>query len=282
MQDHFAGPRRTLIDAATLSSDGTVSIAGAYPDRRGLRVAYLLSEAGSDRQILRIRDVETGRDLRETLTGCKHTSVAWFPNGRGFFYTRYPSERDPADWDRRSHIVCRHIVGARIRRTIRVVFRLRRLAGRLSVALDVVRRAALRIAVNTGTNEKAGYYVAPLDDCRESHRAHRSERGGVLADRQCRRDPLRHHQSRRAEMAAGADRPVGSQARALAYGHPRERGHARPCGRVRQPAGGEAPRQPQQPHFDLRSRRPQALDARFRRPGARVVRRVTIVPTIIC
>src|SRR4029077_11062423 len=56
VQDHLAGPRRTVIDAGKLSSDGTVAITGAYPDRRGLRVAYLTSEAGSDRQTMRVRD----------------------------------------------------------------------------------------------------------------------------------------------------------------------------------------------------------------------------------
>jgi prolyl oligopeptidase len=167
VQDHFAGPRRTVIDAGTLSSDGTVSIAGAFPDRRGIRVAYLVSEAGSDKQTLRVRDVDTERDLRETLEWCKHTSVAWFPNGRGFFYTRYPGDRDPPDWDRKSHIVCRHIVG-QDQSNDQVAFRLPALRDvyfRVWTSFDA---RLLRVAVHVGSSEKAGYYVMPLDDL--SHR----------------------------------------------------------------------------------------------------------------
>src|SRR5262249_26243779 len=98
VQENLAGPRRTVIDGNSLSSDGTVSIAGAFPDRRGTRVAYLLSEAGSDKQTLRVRDVDTGRDLPQRLAWCKHTSVAWALHGRRFFHPRLPGEKDPAGW----------------------------------------------------------------------------------------------------------------------------------------------------------------------------------------
>jgi len=67
VQDYLAGPRRTLIDAAALSNDGTVTIADTFPDRLGTKVAYLLSEAGSDRETLHVRDIETGQDLPDVL-----------------------------------------------------------------------------------------------------------------------------------------------------------------------------------------------------------------------
>jgi prolyl oligopeptidase len=162
MQEPLAAPRRTVIDASTLSNDGTVAITGAVPDRRGGRVAYLLSEAGSDRQTLRVRDVDSGRDLPVRITSCKHTSVAWFFNNTGFFYTRYPNENDPQDWDRHSHIVCTHplVPGA----NERVIFRLpdrRDVYLRVQASYDA---RLLKITVWIGTSEKAGYYVAPLDD----------------------------------------------------------------------------------------------------------------------
>ena len=61
VQEHPGGPRRTLIDAGALSSDGTVTIAAAFSDRLGTKVAYLLSEAGSDRETLHIRDSKPAR-----------------------------------------------------------------------------------------------------------------------------------------------------------------------------------------------------------------------------
>ena len=164
VQDHLAGPRRTVIDASKLSNDGTIAISGAYPDRRGLRVAYLTSEAGSDRQTLHVHDVDGGFDLRtDVLSWCKHTSVAWLPNGRGFYYTRYPGDSDPPDWDRKSHMVCVHRVG-RPQADDRVVFRLPALRDvymRVEVSIEA---RTLKVIAGSGSSEKRGYYVAPLDD----------------------------------------------------------------------------------------------------------------------
>ncbi len=163
MQEPLAAPRRTVIDASTLSSDGTVAITGAYPDRRGLRVAYLVSEAGSDRQTLRVRDVDSGRDLPVRIGSCKHTSVAWFFNNSGFFYARYPNETDPADWDRHSQIVCAHPLGPGPANE-RVIFRLpdhRDVYLRVQASYDA---RLLKIVARIGTSEKAGYYVASFGD----------------------------------------------------------------------------------------------------------------------
>ena len=111
MQRHLPGPRQTVIDPNTIAEDGTTSLSSAVPDRLGQRVAYLLSEAGGDKQVMRIRDVDGNFDLRETLQYCKHTSIAWHPNGRGFYYSRYPGDNDPPGWDRKSHVVFFHRIG---------------------------------------------------------------------------------------------------------------------------------------------------------------------------
>jgi prolyl oligopeptidase len=124
VQDNLAGPRRTLIDATTPSTDGTVTIAGTFPDRLGTKVAYLLSEAGSDRETLHIQDTETGQDLSDVLAWCKHTSVAWSQDGRSFFYSRYPGDDDPADWYRRGQILSQHRLGEP-QSADRPIFRLR-------------------------------------------------------------------------------------------------------------------------------------------------------------
>jgi prolyl oligopeptidase len=161
-QEPLASPMRTVIDASTLSSDGTVAITGAFPDRRGARVAYLLSEAGSDKQTLRVRDIDSGRDLQVQLGFCKHTSVAWFFNNGGFFYTRYPTDNEPKDWDRHSHVVCQHSLAPGANE--RVIFRLpahRNVYLRVRPSYDA---RLLTITAWLGTSEKAGYYVAPFDD----------------------------------------------------------------------------------------------------------------------
>src|SRR4029453_5577383 len=85
MQEPLASPIRTVNGASTRSSDGTVAITGAFPGRRGARVAYLVSEAGSDKQTLRVRDVDSGRDLPLRLGFCKHPEWGGVSKHPGFF-----------------------------------------------------------------------------------------------------------------------------------------------------------------------------------------------------
>jgi prolyl oligopeptidase len=163
VQEHLEGPRRTLIDASELSKDGTVTIAGVFSDRLGTKVAYLISEAGSDRETLHVRDVDTGQDLSDVLGWCKHTTVAWSRDGRSFFYSRYPGDNDPADWYRRGQIVCQHRLGEP-QSADRVVFRRPEALDfyfQVSASMDA---DLLKIVARTGTSEKAGYFVAPLHD----------------------------------------------------------------------------------------------------------------------
>jgi prolyl oligopeptidase len=158
---HLAGPRQTVIDAGSLSEDGTVTIASFFPDRLGTKVAYLLSEAGSDQQTLRVRDVDTIRDLPDTLAWCKHTTVAWNRDGRSFFYARYPGDNEPSDWYRRGQIVCLHRLGEP-QSADRVIFRL---PGSRDVYFQLITSPEsdlLRIVAEIGTSEKAGYFIAPL------------------------------------------------------------------------------------------------------------------------
>ncbi len=82
-----------LLDPNTMSDDGAVAVVVTSLSPDGRLFAYTVSEAGSDRQVLRIRATETGADLDDELRHLRFTSVAWF--GDGFFYTRFP-ESDPA------------------------------------------------------------------------------------------------------------------------------------------------------------------------------------------
>ena len=165
MQRHLPGPRQTVIDPNTIAEDGTTSLSDAVPDRLGQRVAYLLSEAGGDKQVMRIRDVDGNFDLRETLQYCKHTSIAWHPNGRGFYYSRYPGDNDPPGWDRKSHVVFFHRIG-QPQSTDRFIFRLpkhRDVYLRVQTSLET---RLLKITASSGSSEKTGYYIAPLEEPR--------------------------------------------------------------------------------------------------------------------
>jgi prolyl oligopeptidase len=87
---------RALIDPNTLSDDGTVALGSFVPSPDGRYVAYTLSESGSDWRTVRIRNVETGEDLPETLEWVKFNAPVWNADGNGFYYGRYP---EPASGD---------------------------------------------------------------------------------------------------------------------------------------------------------------------------------------
>ncbi len=81
--------RRVLLDPNTWSADGTTSLAGYRISDDGKLLAYGISKAGSDWREWKVRDVETGEDLSDHLQWIKFSTVAWLPDGTGFYYSRY-------------------------------------------------------------------------------------------------------------------------------------------------------------------------------------------------
>lgn len=88
------GTPETLLDPNTLRDDGTVALLNTSFSKDGTLMAYSLSDAGSDWQEIRIRDVETGQDFDEVLEWCKFAGIAWKHDGSGFYYNRYPEMED--------------------------------------------------------------------------------------------------------------------------------------------------------------------------------------------
>src|SRR5450631_1420118 len=68
-----AQPARVLLDPNTLSKDGTVAFKGAGYSDDGRLMAYGLSEAGSDWEVWRIRDIATGQDFPDQVRHAKFT-----------------------------------------------------------------------------------------------------------------------------------------------------------------------------------------------------------------
>jgi prolyl oligopeptidase len=84
-----SGPR-VLLDPNPLSADGTTALTAIAPSPDGTLLAYALSEAGSDRQVIRVREVETGMDRDDALHHVKFASIAWARDTAGFYYLRFP------------------------------------------------------------------------------------------------------------------------------------------------------------------------------------------------
>lgn len=82
-------PARVLLDPNTLSADGTVALSVATESPNGKLFGYGISVSGSDWKELRVRDVETGRDMRDTLKWVKFSDISWTKDNKGFFYSGY-------------------------------------------------------------------------------------------------------------------------------------------------------------------------------------------------
>ncbi len=85
-----------LLDANTLSEDGTVALAEggiAFTDD-GRLLAWAAASAGSDWRTWRIRDVATGVDAPDIVQWSKFSTAAWRKDGSGFYYSRYAEPED--------------------------------------------------------------------------------------------------------------------------------------------------------------------------------------------
>ena len=78
-----------LLDPNTLSSDGTVALAGLSISDDGKWLAYGLSTAGSDWVEYRVRNIETKEDSSDRLKWIKFSGASWTKDNLGFFYSRY-------------------------------------------------------------------------------------------------------------------------------------------------------------------------------------------------
>jgi prolyl oligopeptidase len=85
------GEDRVAVDPNLLDSAGTTALDWFYPSKDGRLLAYGLSENGSEESVLHLLDVEHAVLLPERITRMRAASLAWLPDGSGFYYTRYPA-----------------------------------------------------------------------------------------------------------------------------------------------------------------------------------------------
>ena len=88
-QEGVDGTPKVLLDPNTLAADGTVALSAASFTKDGRLMAYSTSEAGSDWQTWKVREVATGRDLPDVVRWCKFGAAAWKEDASGFFYSGY-------------------------------------------------------------------------------------------------------------------------------------------------------------------------------------------------
>ncbi|WP_444915228.1 prolyl oligopeptidase family serine peptidase [Microbulbifer sp. TRSA007] len=101
----------TALDPRTLSEDGTIAAKRLKVSPKGRYLAYGISDGGTDWTDYRIRDLKTGKDLKEQLTGIKFSDASWAPDESGFYYSRYPFNRDGTADDSKQVAVYFHRLG---------------------------------------------------------------------------------------------------------------------------------------------------------------------------
>ncbi|MYN09116.1 prolyl oligopeptidase family serine peptidase [Pseudoduganella aquatica] len=85
----LADTPRVLLDPNTLSSDGTVALAGAAVSPNGKLLAYSTAASGSDWNEIKVRAIDSGKDTEDHIKWVKFSRTAWNHDGSGFYYSRY-------------------------------------------------------------------------------------------------------------------------------------------------------------------------------------------------
>jgi len=94
--DSLTAEPRTLLDPNTLSSDGTVALAGTAYTEDGKLLAYGTAASGSDWEEWHVRDVGTGKDLPDLIKWVKFSGASWSKDGKGFYYSRFDEPKGTA------------------------------------------------------------------------------------------------------------------------------------------------------------------------------------------
>jgi prolyl oligopeptidase len=82
------GVETVFLDPNTFSKKGTTSLGGVDFSKDGSKVAYSISEGGSDWRKVILIDAESTKILEDTLVDVKFSGVSWRGN-EGFYYSSY-------------------------------------------------------------------------------------------------------------------------------------------------------------------------------------------------
>ncbi len=82
--------QKVLLDPNKLSEDGTTAIDWTSITKEGKYLTYGVSEGGSEKSVLKIRDIDSNTELADTIPNTRHSHVSWLPDNSGFYYTRLP------------------------------------------------------------------------------------------------------------------------------------------------------------------------------------------------
>lgn len=100
---HHPDKAVVLIDPNKMDAHGTTAIDWFFPSPDGRLVAVSISQGGSESGDVHVYEVATGNEVFEVIPhvqfGTGGGALAWTPDSKGFYYTRYPrgDERPETD-----------------------------------------------------------------------------------------------------------------------------------------------------------------------------------------
>ncbi|HKQ70446.1 MAG TPA: prolyl oligopeptidase family serine peptidase [Polyangiaceae bacterium] len=113
VREGVRGRDETLVDPNGMSAEGTTALDWWWPSNDGRLVAYGLSQNGDEESVLHLRDVDRNVDLPDKIERARFASIAWLPDGKSFYYTRYPAKGTvPAGEENYHRTVFLHRIGA--------------------------------------------------------------------------------------------------------------------------------------------------------------------------
>ncbi|MBE9467292.1 MAG: S9 family peptidase [Bacteroidetes bacterium] len=95
IQDDLDSEANVLLDPNILSDDGTVALSGLDFSKDGKYLAYSIARSGSDWNEIFVRDIKTGKDLKDHLKWVKFSGISFFKNG--FYYSRYDETKEGSE-----------------------------------------------------------------------------------------------------------------------------------------------------------------------------------------
>jgi prolyl oligopeptidase len=91
--------RHSVVDPNQIDRAGHVAIDWYEPSPDGTKVAVSLSKGGSEDGTLHVYNVATGKEIEAPIPRVQYPTgggaLAWTPDGKAFFYTRYPGAEAP-------------------------------------------------------------------------------------------------------------------------------------------------------------------------------------------
>jgi prolyl oligopeptidase len=83
-------PPSLVLDPNELSPDGTTSVSQFAPSPDARWLAYAVAKGGADWETLRVRSLDSGADLGDSVEWVRFSELAWTHDSKGLFYSRYP------------------------------------------------------------------------------------------------------------------------------------------------------------------------------------------------